>query len=354
MIKYLSPGFFLFRSPVMPIKSIMKLNEALNRYEQSQNQLDFDVVKDCLADNVFQEGIYLASKEMFKLLNDWVSGVEYDKNKIQRLIKSLHKYYSRMSTRSTPYGLFAGCCLGTVTENPTILDLTNRKFRKNIRFDSNFAIRLAEFLSKDLYIKSKSKYYVNTSMYTVGDKNLYIEYALKTNQKSYSLSAVTNSIYIENVLAKAKIGSTFDELVNCVILEGVDKQDISNFIAYLSKAKIIQTPWAFSSGVIQRKNSRFRSKKASPTTFRSTLFLRLGVLNGASWLAYLDSGWASCWKKSITLTCSAKQRILLRRLISLSSSLATSLSGRLRVRTRLALTYPRTAARIVLFPRLPR
>jgi thiopeptide-type bacteriocin biosynthesis protein len=246
MIKYLSPGFFLFRSPVMPIKSIMKLNEALNRYEQSQNQLDFDVVKDCLADNVFQEGIYLASKEMFKLLNDWVSGVEYDKNKIQRLIKSLHKYYSRMSTRSTPYGLFAGCCLGTVTENPTILDLTNRKFRKNIRFDSNFAIRLAEFLSKDLYIKSKSKYYANTSMYTVGDKNLYIEYALKTNQKSYSLSAVTNSIYIENVLAKAKIGSTFDELVNCVILEGVDKQDISNFIDELINSQILVSELSYS------------------------------------------------------------------------------------------------------------
>src|SRR5690242_13853657 len=56
----------------------------------------------------FREAIYIASPELHDECVRFLKG-ELQPEKKQKLILSLARYYARMNSRSTPFGVFAGC-----------------------------------------------------------------------------------------------------------------------------------------------------------------------------------------------------------------------------------------------------
>jgi len=101
--------FYVLRNPVYPIAKLQLLNTlTASGYEKEKNP----ELKLLFSDPIFLEGIYLASKELYILLVSCLDGKNLDDDKAFNMIKSLHKYYTRMCMRCTPYGLFAGCSTG--------------------------------------------------------------------------------------------------------------------------------------------------------------------------------------------------------------------------------------------------
>ena len=86
---------FMFRTPLLSLKV---LEEVL-----AQNDLD-KFLKTCFADKNIREALFLASPHLCKLSE----GHDYD----EKLGRSLLKYLIRMSSRCTPFGLFAGIGAG--------------------------------------------------------------------------------------------------------------------------------------------------------------------------------------------------------------------------------------------------
>ena len=80
-----------------------------------------------IEDDFFMEAIYVASpnlyEEVIKLKNGELK-TEKDKEKI---LKSLFRYYYRMCTRSTPFGLFSTC--GVLKWGENIPDSTSKFYR---------------------------------------------------------------------------------------------------------------------------------------------------------------------------------------------------------------------------------
>ena len=63
-----------------------------------------------LLDNAkFIEALYLASPVLYQEAINWKEGKITDSKKLQKIPISLGKYYLRMCSRCTPFGLFAGC-----------------------------------------------------------------------------------------------------------------------------------------------------------------------------------------------------------------------------------------------------
>ena len=66
-------------------------------------------LKKILDDATFLEALYLASPVLYQEAMNWKEGKISDPKKLQKIPISLGKYYLRMCSRCTPFGLFAGC-----------------------------------------------------------------------------------------------------------------------------------------------------------------------------------------------------------------------------------------------------
>ena len=90
-----------------PLFSISNYNEFIGKEE-----LCFEDFKAILNNDLMREAIYLASPNLLNQLEKWEKGLIQNPKKVDKLKISILKYFTRISSRSTPFGLFASCNLG--------------------------------------------------------------------------------------------------------------------------------------------------------------------------------------------------------------------------------------------------
>ena len=79
------------------------------------------------------ESVYVASSDLYKEIQRYT--LLNDKEK-RRVVNSFIRYLSRMSTRSTPFGLFAGCTIGNTGEETQLVVTQN--YIRHTRLDMNY------------------------------------------------------------------------------------------------------------------------------------------------------------------------------------------------------------------------
>ena len=112
---------FVFRSPLLPCSNA-RLEE--NNFFLFTKQA------------IFKEAIYLASPALYSEMLKWHEGSLTDAKSIDKLQISLYKYYMRMQSRCTPYGLFAGLGMGEWHEQNKIVLHTN--FKKTLTYFNSY------------------------------------------------------------------------------------------------------------------------------------------------------------------------------------------------------------------------
>ncbi len=188
----------------------------------------------------FQEAIYIASpvlyKELMKFLNNKLTG----QSEIDRLISSLERYLSRMSTRSTPFGLFAGCAVGNIVPNgqqtKTIL---SGDVSKTVRLDMFYLSELSQYLSQIQEIKESIRYYPNSSFYLLGKKCRYVESEYVGSKRLSRISSVTWSLYLDKILKFAYNGGTIKELCKVIQYKDITQEEAIEFIFELIESQIL-------------------------------------------------------------------------------------------------------------------
>lgn len=83
-----------------PIYSLTKYNTFTSGKNISDEQ-----IKDLCNDPIFMEAIYLASPALYLEIEKWLHDKNSNIEKIEKLKLSILKYFSRMTSRCTPYGL---------------------------------------------------------------------------------------------------------------------------------------------------------------------------------------------------------------------------------------------------------
>lgn len=193
-------------------------------------------LKEICAETWFQEAIYLASPDLYGMSLDWIAGKVFEKKKEQKLVASLCKYYSRMMSRCTPYGLFAACSVLEWGEENNVI--FNEKTRQT-RFDMHFSCALAHELVKNPVVKEQLTYYPNTSIYQIGDELRYIEYQYVDGKRMHQISAVTDSQYLQKVLQLSKNGASYTGLIHAIIDDEISTEEAQPFIDQLIASQIL-------------------------------------------------------------------------------------------------------------------
>lgn len=185
----------------------------------------------------FMEAIYLASPVLYNQLEKWHTGLLSDTKEIQKLSQSLLKYYKRMQSRCTPYGLFAGCSVaGWSTETQVVL---NNAIHRHTRLDMNYLCSLVQQFNQIPEIKAAVKFYPNNSIYVIGSSVRYVEYKYKNNSRFHEISSVTHSQYLQQVLDSAKNGATIKELANCINGTEISFNEAKEFIEELIENQLL-------------------------------------------------------------------------------------------------------------------
>ena len=224
---YQSFNHFLFRTPLFSFDKLKKVSREKGEFTE------------ILKNKYFQEAVFIASPELHKELLKYLEGKLTDKKESERLFDSLERYFSRMSTRCTPFGLFAGCSVGTISNNEATTVILEDSIQRHTRLDMYYLCTLSQELSKIAEIKNNLTYYPNTTIYPVGNKLRYIEYEYSKKRRRHKISAVQQSSLLKKILKIAENGVKIAELSNYLITQDIPQEDALDFINELIDSQLL-------------------------------------------------------------------------------------------------------------------
>lgn len=213
---------FVFRAPCYPLS---KTADSVKTLITTARHLSF------------QEAVYLASPSLYYELQKWINGVNLSGKEIDKISLSINKYLLRMSSRCTPFGLFASCSVGEWGERSEIIIADS--IRRSSRFDLDFGCRLVNFISNIYFIQQHLLYYANNSMYLIGDHLRYVEYHYRTGKRKHQIVAVDWSEYLDHVVLKARNGVSFSDMVMLLADIGIESNEAKEFIHQLIHDQIL-------------------------------------------------------------------------------------------------------------------
>jgi len=188
---------------------------------------------------VVEEAIFLASPDLHEQMQQWLKGELTDRKKRERLHYGLMRYILRMSTRPTPFGLFAGFSIGHWDKEGRVELPEQSQYERHTRLDMNYLCALAQDLAKHPVIKENLLYYPNSSIYPVADQLRYVEYRYRDARRTHHIVAVDHSEYLQRVLDKAAKGAYLKELAELLVDEEITIEDARDFINELIDSQVL-------------------------------------------------------------------------------------------------------------------
>ena len=129
---------YSIRQPFFEFNKIKKII-----FSKSVEEINNEIVSIC-RNKIFQEAILIASRSLYFDMLKFVEGKIYSKKKRKEVKMSILKYILRMSTRATPFGIFAVTSIGNI-ENEKNKEV---KYKKSIRPDFEWIMKLIKKLEK--------------------------------------------------------------------------------------------------------------------------------------------------------------------------------------------------------------
>lgn len=227
---------YIVRTPLFSCKKFLGVYKA---------GISDEELKSKFADHpVFLEALYLASPFLHDEIIKWLSAEkQLSQKEHQKLKHTLLKYYSRMSTRCTPFGLFSGVGLGEFHKNCEGREYEDNLYKdylvRDTKLDMYFLVSLAQHFVKKKEIRNKLLFFPNNTIYKVGTKIRYIEYQYIGGKRDYIISSAPLSEELQHVLKFSKQGKTIQELAEILITEEITQEEALEFIEELIDNQVL-------------------------------------------------------------------------------------------------------------------
>ena len=213
---------FILRTHIFPLNK-------LNIF--SKTHIDDDELRIIARNKVFLEALYISSPIMYNKILKWLDNNISNKKEIEKLYYSLVKYYIRMSSRCTPYGLMASCTVGSVATETKLELKPYREWRKKTNLDMDYLFLLIKFIEKDPSILKKLRFFLNSSLYFLNDKIRMVEYQLDENkERKYKIVSYESTDVLLKIIKKVENGSNIEELAKEIIDDDISLEDAILFI----------------------------------------------------------------------------------------------------------------------------
>ena len=187
---------------------------------------------------VFTEALYLASPALYDECKKMQAGMVREEKDIAKIKASLIKYYLRMYSRCTPFGMFAGC---SVIEwaNQTQIEFAQNSIKRSTRLDMHFMCALAQHIAQLPPIKNRLLYKVNNSFYQLGNETRYVEYKYINGSRVHQISSVESSDYLSELLQASLNGITLLQAEEILLKYVDDREETAQLIEELLQSQLL-------------------------------------------------------------------------------------------------------------------
>jgi thiopeptide-type bacteriocin biosynthesis protein len=240
-------GFFLLRTPLLPFDDFVAWGRDLETPTAADDDLNQKHAADVkrlrarldkiLSDPVMRDALFIASPNIIERFHLWTEDPTSERGR--KIEHVLVRYFSRMTARPTPFGLFAGCSVGKIAGETRLIIDDRSKYRRHSRLDMDYLFALTEALQRDEVLKQNLKYWPNSSLYRTAGRLRYVESRLNDKIRSYHLVDVEATDYLDSTLKLAEKGATFKDLAHALVNDEIEAADAEEYIADLIESQIL-------------------------------------------------------------------------------------------------------------------
>src|SRR5579872_1577209 len=211
----LEPDAFVLRTPIFSLDDFVHLTAGIEEttderpHATSREAILRQNLVTLLSRPMFREGLYLASPELWRSLESFLSG---DTHPTAALESALIAYASRCFSIATPFGLFAGYSLGTVEPRTSLALETRDRDRRHTQLHADTLSAIVRTLQ--LALQRELDYCVNTSLYRDGPHIYYVQATGSNTDRRYDYVRVASTPPLVAVIDAARRRSSFETLVS--------------------------------------------------------------------------------------------------------------------------------------------
>ena len=214
---------------------------SLNFYKSvfNENEIGSVELKNLWQESNIKEALFLASPELYKQLAFYFDNERPKKERNDRLEQTFLKYIIRISSRCTPFGLFASITTGNFDTTTSINLRPINDFTRITKYDTHYLSVLLNYLSKNPIVKNQLLFYPNTTLYRIANQYRYVEYQERNKTRSYSVEAVEHTPYLEKLLSGTKNGKSIEALSNMLVDDDITIEDANDFVESLIENQLL-------------------------------------------------------------------------------------------------------------------
>ncbi len=242
-------GFFTLRTPLLPLAEWIEWGEGLEAVSVFDNRASFaqayksDVAK--LRERLLKivtrpeihDALFVASPNLNDRFSSWEN--EPDSERGRKLEHVLVRYFARMCGRATPFGLFAGCSVGTIGDETNLQIESREQYKRHTRLDMDYLFALVNELKQNREIWGELLFRPNSSLYRAAGRVRYVEARVKENKRSYHLVAVEDTNYLQTTLESAQRGARINDLAEQLVSSEISYTQARNYIHQLIENQIL-------------------------------------------------------------------------------------------------------------------
>lgn len=228
-MKLRAADFLVVRTPLLPRDVLTALSADLSAPSAIGEGDDLAValaqdrtrvterLRSLVADPAVREGLFVSSPSIDEALERWLARPIAEAS--AEVTASLLRYLMRMSSRCTPFGLFAGSSLGK-RGDATRIELEPRAaYRRRSRLDMQYLVSLCDDLSARPALRADLPVSPNQSAYRTETEVRYSERILDpvTQTHAHRLVAMKRTEYFDLVLERAERGASPADLAQALL-----------------------------------------------------------------------------------------------------------------------------------------
>ena len=200
-----------------------------------------DKVFEHFNNDVIKEAIYIGSPHLYNALSKVCAKTEIDPKKKEKIRLSLLKYLYRISSRTTPFGLFSGLSLGAFSNDQySSIKVDEGGFFRHSRLDIQVCFELVNYLKKKEEITINTIYYSNSSFYVINKSIRYLEKVLIKNKLTYQIVEILLDEYLDTIIKTTRKGKNKEDLVVLLTKSGdIEIDEATLFIDELISNQIL-------------------------------------------------------------------------------------------------------------------
>jgi thiopeptide-type bacteriocin biosynthesis protein len=235
-------GFFVLRTPLLPFDELVAWSEGV---EASGDPValarDRTLLRDRLGEIVerpqVREAIHVSSPALVGLIDGWA--VDPESARGRQCERALVRFFSRMTARPTPFGLFAGVSTGMLDDETKLLLEGHARYRRTTRLDAGYLLEVVEGLLAEPGLRKRMTFRPNPCLYRVGDRRRYVRSRPGAEEQRHLLVSVRDSASLATALDAAASGATPAELAGRLVATGTDRDKAARFVDDLIEQQVL-------------------------------------------------------------------------------------------------------------------